>query len=56
MLRDWKEIPDASMTPAEIEEKVVMSEKEKYLLHILYEKARYGKDSCTREEASAYKY
>lgn len=56
VLRDWKEIPDASMTPAEIEEKVVMSEKEKYLLHILYEKARYGKDSCTREEASAYKY
>ena len=56
MLRDWEESPDASMTPAEIEEKVVMGEKEKCLFHILYEKARYGKDSCTKEEASAYKY
>lgn len=56
VLRDWKEIPDAAMTPNELEEKVVMGENEKRLFHSLYEKARYGKDNCTREEVAGYRF
>ena len=56
VLRDWREVPDASMTPLEIEERVSMGEKDKQVFHTLYEKARYGKEGCTREEASIYKY
>ena len=56
VLRDWKEVPDASMTPMEIEGKVSMGEKEKQIFHSMYEKARYGKESCSKEEATGYRF
>ena len=40
----------------EIEGKVSMGEKEKQIFHSMYEKARYGKESCTKEEAAAYRF
>lgn len=56
VLREWKEIPDPAMTPGELEERIVMEENEKHRFHTLYEKARYGCDSCTKEEAQGYRF
>lgn len=56
VLKDLKEAPKPSMTPEEIEQGVMMGEEEKSIFHIYYEKARYGKDGCTKEEALKYKF
>ena len=51
VLKHGKEAPKASMTPREAEEFVGWPEgKERALLHGLYEKARYSKDGCTKED------
>lgn len=48
--RDLKETPEPFWTPTQLEEEVVMSGDEKEKFHFYYEKARYGKESCTKEE------
>ena len=48
--KDIKEPINPAWTPREIEQAVQMSENEKEILHQYYEKARYGKESCTKEE------
>lgn len=50
VLRDLKEIPAEYMTPEEIENDVMMSEREKIIFHMLYEQARYGKEECTKND------
>lgn len=50
VLKDWKEPPKPSMTPEEIEKAVEMEAEEKKIFHEYYEKARYAKESCTKEE------
>lgn len=48
--KDIKEPPEPFWTPRQLEEEVVMSGEEKEKFHFYYEKARYGKEKCTREE------
>lgn len=48
--KDLKEAPEPFWTPSQLEEEVVMSGEEKEKFHFYYEKARYGKEKCTREE------
>lgn len=45
-----------SLTPTELEEYAGLSDDERTrLLHTLYEKARYSKDGCTKEDVAALK-
>lgn len=45
-----------SLTPAELEEYAGLSNDERTrLLHTLYEKARYSKDGCTKEDVALLK-
>ncbi len=45
-----------SLTPAELEEYAGLSDDERTrLLHTLYEKARYSKDGCTKEDVALLK-
>ena len=45
-----------SLTPAELEEYAGLSDDERTrLLHTLYEKARYSKDGCTKEDVASLK-
>ena len=48
--KEMKEKVNPAWTPQEIERHVDMQEKEKAILHAHYEKARYSKADCTREE------
>ena len=50
VLRDWKEVPTASMTPEEIENKVNIDVDKKKIFHSLYEQARYGNVDCSKED------
>lgn len=45
-----KEKIDPAWTPQEIERCVDMPEKDREILHVYYEKARYGPESCTTED------
>ena len=56
VLKDSQEAPKSYMTPEEIEKGVVMGEEEKRNFHVYYEKARYGKEGCTKEEAAGYRF
>lgn len=44
-----KEIP-YWYTPSQLEEELTMEEEERERFHVLYEKARYGKKECSRNE------
>ena len=47
--------PIGTETPAELEEKAGLSKDFKMQkLHTYYEKARYSKDGCTKEEADKF--
>ena len=50
VLRELNETPKSFMTPEEIEAGISMEEEEKDNFHRIYEKARYGNVSCTKEE------
>ena len=45
VLRGWNGIPDAALTPTELEARIIMEETQKQKLHDMYEKARYSKES-----------
>lgn len=49
--KDIKATINPAWTPQEIEKLVDIPVGDKELLHTLYEKARYSKDGCSREEA-----
>ena len=56
VLRHGKEAPEKYMTPEEAENFVGFPQgKERSTLHEMYEKARYSKDGCTREDVRALK-
>lgn len=44
-----REIP-LSYTPSQVERDLSMSEEEKRKFHVCYEKARYGREECSRKE------
>ena len=50
VLREWAETPPFWYTPCQLEEELTMGEEERKKFHGLYEKARYGKSECSREE------
>lgn len=50
VLKDLKAVPELFWTPTQLEENVVMSREEKEKFHFYYEKARYGKQECTKED------
>lgn len=50
VLEKLKKTPDLSWTPLETAEEMALEESEAKVFCGLYEKARYGKDSCTKEE------
>lgn len=55
--RSLKEKPCENETPLELENKAGLYKKEALdieKIHELYEKARYGKEACTKEEAAQY--
>lgn len=57
IMRNLKEKPDENETPLELESRAGLYEKEKEKtdsIHELYEKARYGKEECTKEELRRY--
>ena len=56
VLAELKEAPGASMTPEEIESGISMEKEEKKIFHEYYEKARYAKEECTKEEMMRYKF
>lgn len=56
VLKELKGIPNVSMTPAEIEMEISMEKEQKVHFHNYYEKARYGKEPCTKEEAQGYRF
>lgn len=56
ILKERKEAPRKSMTPAEIEQGIIMEEEQKNIFHKYYEKARYGNVLCTKEEAQEYRF
>ncbi len=51
VMKDLKERPKSSMTPEEIEQRIVMEKDKKRIFHGIYEKARYGNMVCTKEDA-----
>ena len=45
-----------SLTPLELEQYAKLPDDERtHLLHALYEKARYSKDGCTKEDVASFK-
>lgn len=52
ILRSLGERPAGTETPQELEEKAQIKGDERF--HILYEKARYSQEGCSREEAKEY--
>lgn len=50
--KNLKERPSGSETPSDLEKKAGLQDT--VLLHSLYEKARYSKEECTKEEAEAF--
>ena len=51
VLRDLKGIPEAFMTPAEMEQKMELADDKKIILHRLYGQARYGDVECSKDDA-----
>lgn len=52
VLRDWKRTPKAEMTPKAILEETTLSQEEQTCFLQYYEKARYGKEQCSKEEVN----
>lgn len=50
VLKDSKELPGPSMTPEEIEQNIKIDDEDKRIVHAYYEKARYGKEPCTKDD------
>lgn len=50
--KNLKEQPSGSETPSDLEKKAGLQDT--VLLHSLYEKARYSKEQCTKEEAESF--
>ena len=53
ILRELKNPPKPYMTPLEIEKDMEMPGEQKELFHHFYEKARYGKEGCTKDDLQA---
>lgn len=51
ILKDHTEEIRKSWTPEQLEEAVTLQGEKKERFHVLYEKARYAQESCSREEA-----
>jgi hypothetical protein len=49
-------VPSEALTPSELEKDISMGEQEKHIFHTIYEKARYGNEPCTKEEATSYHF
>lgn len=54
VLKELKEAPRASLTPEEIAKDVEMTNEQKQIFSAYYEKARYGNESCTKDEMQEY--
>lgn len=50
ILRDLQEAPPSFWTPSQMEENVNLSEEDKKKFHEYYEKARYSRENCSKEE------
>lgn len=50
ILREYTGVPEPHLTPAELEERVKMEPEDRKCFHGYYEKARYSREACTKEE------
>ena len=50
VIQELKHPPESYMTPWEIENEIGMADEKKEIFHACYEKARYGKEECTKED------
>lgn len=50
VMQELKHPPESYLTPWEIENEIRMEDEKKEIFHACYEKARYGKEECTKED------